>query len=71
MERGCGDFQRNLRSKSLPARNLDKRVLHLAYLDQLENRFDLADELSEVGRRPAGTLARNEAVKDGCAFCFT
>jgi hypothetical protein len=53
MERGCGNFQRNLWSKISPARNLNKHVLHLAYLDQLENQFNLANELSEVGRRPA------------------
>jgi hypothetical protein len=62
VERGCGDFQRALRSKSAPATNLDKHVLYAAYLDQLENRFDLGDELSEVGKRPKGVLTRNEKI---------
>jgi len=66
MERGCGDFQRNLRSKSAPSRNLDKRVLHTAYLDQLGNRYNLGDELAEVGKRSKGVLSRNETIKEGC-----
>jgi hypothetical protein len=66
MERGCGDFKRNLRSRSAPWSNLDKRVLHSAYLDQLGSRYNLEDELSEVGKRPKGTLLRKEVEKDGC-----
>ena len=70
MKRGCGNFQRSLRSKSAPWSNLDKRVLHTAYLDQLESRFDLGDELSEVGKRPKGTLSRSETVMEGCKCKF-
>jgi hypothetical protein len=70
VERGCGDFQRALRSKSAPATNLDKHVLYAAYLDQLENRFDLGDELSEVGKRPKGVLTRNEKIIEGCKCSF-
>jgi len=66
MERMCGDLQRNLGSKSAPASNLDKRVLHGAYLGQLESRFDLSEELAEVGKRPKGALSRNETIKHGC-----
>jgi len=66
MERMCGDFQRNLGSKSAPASNLDKRVLHGAYLGQLESRFDLSEELAEVGKRPKGALSRNETIKHSC-----
>ncbi len=70
MERACGDFQHGLRSKSAPWSNLDKRVLHNAYLDQLESRFDLGDELSEVGKRPKGALSRNETITEGCKCRF-
>jgi hypothetical protein len=66
MERMCGDFQHNLGSKSAPSSSINKRVLHGAYLGQLESRFDLSEELAEVGRRPKGILLRNEFVKEGC-----
>ena len=69
MERACGDFQRNVKSKSAPGRNLDKRVLRIAYMNQLESRFDLAEELSQVGMRPKGSILRNEAVREGCECC--
>jgi hypothetical protein len=36
----------------------------------LENRFDLVDELSEVGKRPKGILARYEKMVDGCKCGF-
>ena len=61
-----GHFQCNLSSKSSPSRNLDKRVLHLAYLDQLESWFDLAQELAEVGIRPQGMLSWNEYIINSC-----
>lgn len=66
MERICGDFQQNLRSKSSPWSNLNKRVLQGAYLDQLGNRFDLDEELAQVGRHPPGSLTRGEKVFDDC-----
>jgi hypothetical protein len=69
MERMCGDFQRNLGSKSIPSSNINKRVLHGAYLGQLESRFDFSAELADVGRRPKGILLRNEFVKEGCELC--
>lgn len=68
MERICGDFQRNLRSKSSPWSNLNKRVLHGAYLDQLESRFDLGEELEQVGCRPPGSLTRGEKVFPDCKY---
>jgi hypothetical protein len=69
MERMCGDFQRNLGSKSAPSSSINKRVLHGAYLGQLESRFDLSEELAEVGKRPKGILLRNEFIKEGCEQC--
>lgn len=66
MERICGDFQRNLRSKSAPWSNLNKRVLQGAYLDQLGSRFDLDDELAQVGYSPSGSLTRGEKLFGDC-----
>lgn len=68
MERVCGDFQCNLWSKTSPWSNINKRALHMAYLDQLRSRFDLEDELTEIGVRPAGQLARGEKIYEGCEF---
>jgi hypothetical protein len=68
MERMCGDFQSHLGSKSEPASSINKRVLHGAYLDQLESRFDLGAELGEVGKKMKGTIMRNEYVKVGCKY---
>jgi hypothetical protein len=62
----CGDFQGHLGSKSAPASNINKRVLHGAYLDQLTSRFDLRDELDEVGKKPKDAIFRNETIKTGC-----
>jgi hypothetical protein len=64
----CGDFQGKLGSKSAPASSIDKRVLHGAYLDQLDSRFNLNDELDEVGKRPKGALSQGETVKAGCEY---
>jgi hypothetical protein len=66
IERMCGDFQGNLGSKSAPSSNINKRVLYGAILDQLASKFDLSDELSEVGKRPKGALSRNEIIKADC-----
>ena len=69
MERACGDLQRNLGSKSAPSSNLDKRVVHNAYIDQLGCCYDLADELAEVGKRPRGT-PQYETICEGCKCSF-
>lgn len=68
MERICGEFQRNLTSKSAPWANIDKRVLQTAILDQLASRYNLEEELSVVGVLPKGSLSRGERVIDGCRF---
>ncbi|KAF7340818.1 hypothetical protein MSAN_02111100 [Mycena sanguinolenta] len=46
MERYCGILQAGLRSKRFPWSNLNNNVLHVAYLEQLNARYDLEDELS-------------------------
>ena len=66
IERMCGDFQGHLGSKSAPASNINKRVLHGAYLNQLGNRFDMSNKLSEVGKKPKGALSQNKTIKGGC-----
>jgi hypothetical protein len=60
------DFQGHLGSKSAPASNINTRVLHGAYLDQLSNRFNMSNELSKVGKKPKGVLSQNETIKGGC-----
>lgn len=66
MERKCGEYQQNLSSKSAPWSNISKRVLHMAYLDQLRSRYDLEDELAVVGTRMVGGLSRGEKIFDDC-----
>ena len=68
MECMCGDFQGNLGSKSAPASSINKCVLHGAFLDQLRSRFDLGDELDEVGKKPKDALSHNETIKAGYKY---
>ncbi|KAH7917964.1 hypothetical protein BV22DRAFT_1187293 [Leucogyrophana mollusca] len=46
MERFCGVLQSGLRSRRHPWSNLNKRLLHMTYLDQLTARYDLTHELA-------------------------
>ncbi|KAJ7166233.1 hypothetical protein C8R46DRAFT_1219984 [Mycena filopes] len=64
MERYCGILQAALRSRSQPWANLNKIVLHHAYLEQLGARYDLAEELAGPKTRHNG-LARGEFVYHG------
>ncbi|KAF7340500.1 hypothetical protein MSAN_02121400 [Mycena sanguinolenta] len=48
MERYCGLLQAGLRSKRFPWANLNRNVLHVAYLEQLNARYDLEEELSQA-----------------------
>lgn len=41
-------------------------MLHGAYLDQLASRYDLDEELAQVGHRPQGSLARGEMIVEDC-----
>ena len=71
MERMCGDFQGNLRSKRDPASSIGEHVPQGAYLDQLDSRFDLSHELDEVGKRPKGTLSWGKTIKADCECTLT
>ena len=65
VERFCGDLQRGLRSKSQPWANLNKRVMKMAYLEQLAVRFDLEEELS-IGEATS-ELSHSEKLYPECA----
>ncbi|KAJ7667305.1 hypothetical protein B0H17DRAFT_950463 [Mycena rosella] len=62
MERYCGHLQSGLRSKRFPWANLNNRVLHTVYLEQLGARYDLEDELSTYRARNKSTLSRSEKI---------
>ncbi|KAJ7026055.1 hypothetical protein C8F04DRAFT_1298344, partial [Mycena alexandri] len=61
IERYCGILQAALRSRSHPWANLNKIVLHRAYLEQLAARYDLDEELSGPTTRTNG-LSNGEFV---------
>lgn len=65
MERYCGFLKAGLRSRRFPWANLNKRVLNYAYLEQIGNRYDLADELEIFGRRSSGP-SKAEKVYANC-----
>ncbi|KAF7354170.1 hypothetical protein MVEN_01104700 [Mycena venus] len=50
MERYCGILQAGLRSKRFPWANLNNNILHVAYLEQLNARYDLEAEFSSASR---------------------
>lgn len=65
MERYCGYLQANLRSRTLPWANLNNRVLQKAYLEQIDVRFDLADDLTIVSKEE---LKSRETVFPECGY---
>lgn len=65
MERYCGMLQRGHTSRSHPWSNLNKRILHMAYLTQLSARYDLDDELSTYSGTGSG-VSRSERVYPDC-----
>lgn len=67
MERYCGYLQAGLRSRSHPWANLSNRVLHKAYLDQIDVYYDLDDDLTITSSKD---LRRGEKVLDNCWFLF-
>ena len=67
MERYCGYLQAGLRSRVHPWANLNNRVLHKAYLEQIDVYYDLQDDLSITS--PAG-IKRGEKVFEKCKFCL-
>lgn len=65
MERYCGFLKRGLRSRRFPWANLNNRVLHYAYLEQIGNRYDLTDELELFGRHGHGP-SKSDQVYPHC-----
>ena len=68
MERYCGYLQAGLRSQSHPWANLSNRVLHKAYLDQIDMYYDLDDDLTITSPKDLG---RGEKVFDDCWSIFS
>ncbi|KAF7340503.1 hypothetical protein MSAN_02121700 [Mycena sanguinolenta] len=66
MERYCGLLQAGLRSKRFPWANLNKNVLHIAYLEQLNARYNLEEELSQAKQSGPRKL---EYRYDNCGYC--
>ena len=66
MERYCGYLQAGLRSRSHPWANLNNRILHKAYLDQIDIYYDLEDDLTITSK--SKDLRRGEKVFDDCQF---
>jgi len=68
LERYCGFLSQGLHSKRQPWSNLNKRVLHMAYLGQLAARYDLDDELSSPSDEIRGQLSCKERIYDKCTY---
>jgi hypothetical protein len=64
MERYCAYLQAGLRSRSHPWANLNNRVLHKAYLEQIDLYYGLEDDLTVTSKE----LQRGERVFDECGF---
>ncbi|KAJ7206334.1 hypothetical protein GGX14DRAFT_367370 [Mycena pura] len=62
MERYCGFLKASLRSKRHPWSNLNKNILHMAYLEQLGVRYDLEAELWD----PNKLSGKSEYTFEGC-----
>ena len=65
MERYCGYLQAGLRSKSHPWANLNNRVLHKAYIEQIDIYYNLDNELNSTSNRH---LSQYEKVFDQCEY---
>jgi hypothetical protein len=66
MERFCGVLQAGLRSKCFPWANLNNNVLHVAYLEQLNARYDLEAELSSASKMPRAAARTREYAYEEC-----
>jgi hypothetical protein len=66
MERFCGMLKSALHSQSHPWSNLDKRVLHMSYLGQLDARYNLQAELRRFGKPIDDNLRKNERAYPNC-----
>jgi len=64
MEQYCGYLQAGLRSRNHPWANLNNRILHKAYLEQIDVYYDLEDDLTITSK----DLHRGEKVFNECKF---
>jgi hypothetical protein len=60
MERYCGFLKGALRSKKSPWANLNNITLHRPYLEQLDARYDFAEEFSSAQHRTEGLSSSEE-----------
>ena len=65
MERYCGYLQAGLRSRTHPWANLNNKLLHKAYLEQIDIYYDLQDDLTITS---SAELKRGEKTIRGCRF---
>jgi hypothetical protein len=65
MERYCGYLQAGLKSRTHPWANLNNRVLHKAYLEQIDIYYDLQDGLTITS---STDLKRGEKIFDMCRW---
>jgi hypothetical protein len=68
MEQFCGILKSGLHSHVQPWSNLNKRILHMAYLQALAARYDLKSELSVMGFHDNNGERRNEMTYDQCMY---
>jgi hypothetical protein len=66
MERFCGILQTGLRSRVQPWANLNRRILHMAYLQVLAAKYNVDDELYVVGSHDGDGPRRNETSYPEC-----
>lgn len=64
MERYCGYLQSGLKSPSQPWANLNNRILHKAYLEQIDIYYDLEDELKATSK--PGLSTEDKHIITGC-----
>ena len=65
MEHYCGYLQAGLRSCTHPWANLNNRLLHKAYLEQIDIYYNLQDDLTITS---STDLKRGEKIIEGCRF---
>lgn len=65
MERYCGYLQAGLRSRTHPWANLNNRLLHKAYLEQIDIYYDLQDDLT-ITSSSSKDVKRGEKIFERC-----
>ena len=63
MERYCGYLNAGLRSRQHPWANLNNRILHKAYLEQIDIYYDLENDLKIVS---GDHLSQREMIFKEC-----